>query len=306
MGEIATPDNMVLVAQAAERFGFESISVGEHLIYPADLERSLSQGPHRRAGHAKLGFDPSETANMEIFTTLSFVAAHTSTLRLQSGVVVLPYHMPFLLAKQAATLDVLSGGRFELGIGVGWLLNEFEVFKVPYDERGAITDEYLAILHALWNDQPFDGRYYQFPRVHSLPKPVQKPLPIVVGGAGRIARRRVAKFGHAWRPMTLPTVEEWSREREMLIEELEKVGRGIDEIVCHRNVGVDFGDGTTYDAGIPSGEVDKILERIQAWSDAGADVIWVTVGDYHYQDPKITVERLQWFSEEVMPQTANM
>jgi probable F420-dependent oxidoreductase len=131
---------------------------------------------------------------------LAWAAAATTTLRLATGIVILPQRNPVVLAKQVASLDVLSGGRVTLGIGVGYLEPEFRAVGANFEARGEVTDEFLAAMQHLWYDEvpSFHGRHVDFAAVNAQPRPVQRPLPIVVGGSSAPARRRAVTKGHGW------------------------------------------------------------------------------------------------------------
>jgi probable F420-dependent oxidoreductase len=140
---------------------------------------------------------------------------------------VLPYHNPVRLAKAAATLDVLSGGRLVLGVGVGAIEQEMQAMGTPFKERGAFTDEAIAVMRALWTQEPpsFDGRYSQFAGMPFSPKPVQKPfIPLVIGGVSRAAIRRAARLGDGWQPLGL-TPEALEEGMALLREEARACGR---------------------------------------------------------------------------------
>jgi probable F420-dependent oxidoreductase len=147
---------------------------------------------------------PEDAPIPDPLTWLSFVAAATQRIRLATGIVILPQRNPVYLAKEVATLDVLSGGRTILGIGIGWLREEFEVVGVPFEERGARADEICSALRTLWSPgaRAFEGKFYRWPPVHSNPKPVQPGgPPIVVGGHTKGAARRAARVGDGWFPV---------------------------------------------------------------------------------------------------------
>ena len=164
------------------------------------------------------------------FTILSYIAAVTTRIGLGTSVLVLPYHHPMRLAKAAATLDVLSGGRVILGVGVGVIAQELNAMGSPYAERGALTDEAIAIMQALWTQArpSHHGRVYRFSGMAFAPKPLQKPhIPILIGGVSRAAIRRAARLGNGWHPMAMPP--EVLRERMRYLEEqAQAAGR----IVC--------------------------------------------------------------------------
>jgi probable F420-dependent oxidoreductase len=134
---------------------------------------------------------------------LAFLAGCTEKVMLGMSVLVLPYRHPLYWAKVATTIDQLSRGRFVLGVGVGWMVEEFKALDIPFHERGAVSDEQLAVIQQLWgtNRSRFQGRYYRFEEIAFYPKPFQNPrIPIWVGGEGVRAQRRAASFGDAWFP----------------------------------------------------------------------------------------------------------
>jgi probable F420-dependent oxidoreductase len=223
MGPLATP---ALVAQAAttvEALGYDGVAIGEHLFYPKQIR---ARYPYRSDG--VLSVDPTADT-LEIFTTLAFVAAHTQRLQLLTHVVVLPYRSPLFTAKLAANVDFLSNGRLTLGVGVGWLRDEFEALGVDWHRRGQRTDEALAVLRCLFEgDGPFEGPTVSIPEAYFNPKPVQRPLPIWIGGMGPAALRRVARFGQGWAP--LASVEDVAAAKPALRAALEAAGRGAEHV----------------------------------------------------------------------------
>jgi probable F420-dependent oxidoreductase len=178
---------LVGLASRAEELGFDSVWVHDHVFNVGHVFERIGARPY---------YEP--------LTFLSYVAARTERIRLGTSVLVLPYHNPIRLAKAAATLDVLSGGRLTLGVGVGAIEQELRAMGTPFKERGAFTDEAIAVMRALWTqEQPsFEGRYSQFAGMPFSPKPIQKPsIPIVIGGVSRAAIRRAARVGDGWQPL---------------------------------------------------------------------------------------------------------
>jgi probable F420-dependent oxidoreductase len=185
-GTCADPATQRRVAVAAEEAGFESIWTGEHVAMP------LRDNP--------VPTDPS-TPFLDSLVTLAHVAAHTRRLRLGTGILVMPHHNPVLLAKALVTLDVLSGGRLIAGFASGYVAAEFAALGVSFRHRGAITDEYLQAIHALWTEEEprFSGRFAAFDGIRFEPKPAQRPHPpIVIGGHSSAALARAARFGNGW------------------------------------------------------------------------------------------------------------
>lgn len=195
-GPYTTPEGVVDVAVSAEAAGFESLWTVEHVIWP---ESYSSEYPYSPTG--KMPGDASSPLPDPLIW-LSFAAAHTSTIRLATGILIVPQRNPLVLAKTIATLDVLSGGRFDLGIGVGWLEEEFDALGVPFADRGARTDDYIAAMQALWasDNASYQGPFANFDNVTTNPKPVQGQVPIVVGGHSKAAARRAGRLGNGFFP----------------------------------------------------------------------------------------------------------
>jgi probable F420-dependent oxidoreductase len=186
-GACAFPKTAVAVAKAAEQAGFESLWTGEHVILP-DPQVPPSPVP---ADHPML--DPA--------IALAFVGAHTSKIKLGTGIIILPQRNPVVLAKELATTDVLTNGRLILGIGIGYLKPEFEAIGAPFDHKGPRTEEFLAAMIALWSmEKPaFEGKWVRFKGVNAMPRPVQKPHPeIVFGGHSADAFSRAARLAKGW------------------------------------------------------------------------------------------------------------
>ena len=186
-GASADPSVAIDLAQHAEAAGMESMWTGEHVVLPSPRQPPSPAEPDHPMLH------PS--------TVLAFLASKTSTIRLGTGIVLIAQRNPLVLAKEMASLDVLSKGRLILGVGAGYLHQEFAALGIPFHERGARSNEYIEIMRALWNqDQPaFDGRFYQFMDIDARPRPIQTGgPPIVVGGTSPGALRRAAKYGQGW------------------------------------------------------------------------------------------------------------
>lgn len=218
-GPVASrPDYVVAAGKALEERGFSHLWAAEHVV---NFEHYRSRYPYSDDGVPPFR---AETGILEPFTVLSFLAAHTREIQLGSGITILPQRNPVYLAKQAADVDVLSGGRLVLGVGVGWAAEEYEALGVSFDRRGARAHDYLQVIRSLWCDSvsSFEGEFYRLPACVQGPKPVRKPHPpIYVGGESDAALRRVAEFGQGWMgyrltPETLP--ERLHRLSAMLAE----------------------------------------------------------------------------------------
>lgn len=192
----ATPELLRAVCDGAEERGINRIWVGEHVVL---FDEYASSYPYAGDGRIPVGGD---TGLLDPFVTLSFLAAHTSTVRLGTAMCLVPQRNPVYTAKEVATLDWLSNGRVDLGVGVGWLREEFEALGVPWAQRGRRTDEYLGVLRALWEDDPssYMGELVTLPECRQHPKPFQRPVPIHVGGESDAALSRVARLAHGWVP----------------------------------------------------------------------------------------------------------
>src|SRR4051794_8390138 len=179
-GPMAQPEMAADLAQAAEELGFTSLWMPEHVVIPTEMKSLYPYSPDGKMSSTAMTVDSPDP-----LMWLAFVAARTSRIRLCTGVLVLARRSPLVVAKQAATLDVLSQGRAVLGVGSGWLAEEFAALDVPFLERGRRLDEYIKVLRALWHDEPttFHGEFVNFDSCLSLPHPVQAGgIPIVVGG----------------------------------------------------------------------------------------------------------------------------
>jgi probable F420-dependent oxidoreductase len=184
MGATSYPDALVRIAQAAETAGFDSLWAGEHHVLAESSSRI-----------------PATNRILNPVVALTFVAVHTRSVRLGTGILLLPQHQPLILAKELASLDVLSGSRLMVGIGVGWAEAEYEALGVPYRERGARADEYLAAMRAIWSEEKpaYHGRYVSFEGVQAFPHPVQQPTPpIVMGGRAPAVLRRTVEHANGW------------------------------------------------------------------------------------------------------------
>jgi len=196
-GETATPDALEALVTRGEACGFSSVVIADHIVFPVTIK---SKYPYTVSGAF-----PGQGDALEQLSLMAFIAGKTRALRLISSVMILPHRNPVVTAKMLATIDVLSKGRVTVGVGVGWLREEFEALGAPsFDRRGAVSDEYLRIFKTLWTQDPasFCGEFYRFESVRCLPHPVQQPHPpIWVGGHSKLALRRVARLGDGWHPV---------------------------------------------------------------------------------------------------------
>lgn len=210
------------VAGAAEATGFATLWVGEHVVM---VDQPASRYPYNEAGQIPV---PADADWLDPFVCLSFAAAATDTIRLATGILLLPEHNPVLVAKQAATLDVMSGGRFTLGVGIGWSQEEFTALGVPFAQRGERTVEYVRAIREIWrtDSASFSGCFLDFDSIRVYPKPVRgRSLPIVFGGNSDPALARVAAHGDGWYGFNLVGVDAVRDRVKTLREQCARAGR---------------------------------------------------------------------------------
>ncbi|WP_281019039.1 MULTISPECIES: LLM class F420-dependent oxidoreductase [unclassified Minwuia] len=196
-GPYVDPDPALELLQAAEEAGFDSAWTVEHTVVPAGYGSAY---PYAQNGKMAGGVEDLPLPDPLIW--MAYVAAGTSRIRLGTGILILPQHSPVHVAKQVATLDHLCGGRTLLGIGVGWLAEEFAALGQPFGTRGPRTDECVAALRALWGEQPasFQGEHVSFAPMYCVPRPVAGAVPIIVGGHSKAAARRAGRLGDGFFP----------------------------------------------------------------------------------------------------------
>lgn len=265
--ELVTGSGIARVAAAAEAAGFHGFGFTDH---PAPTQRWLEAG-----GHDAL--DP--------FVAMGFAAARTTTLRLIPNIVVLPYRNPFVVAKSGATLDLISDGRFILGVGVGYLKREFAALGVDFDERGKLFDEALEVIRGIWttDDFSYEGSHFTAKGITAHPRPVSRPHPpIWIGGNTAAARRRVTVHGDGWCPFPAPAVlAQTARTAEMSSDIL---GEGIDDL--RRRLEMEGRDPSTIDISFTNAEggspgdnafnADAYLSGVEKLAALG--VTWLQVG----------------------------
>ena len=271
LGRSADRKALITWAEEADRLGLHSGWVSDHIAWPRDIE---SKYPYTDDGSFPGGFDMPW---LDPLGTLMFVAARTEQLKLGTTVLILGYRPPVLTAKWMSTLDVLSQGRAILGVGVGWMREEFEVIGMPFDHRGARADEQLAVFSALFGeDTPsYEGEYYQFPEIGFSPKPIQEQMPIWVGGNSRAAYRRTAEHGHAFHAAFEPidtVIEEWRGVGQACDE----VGRSRDELALSVRMYLDPGSRMDPDVSI-QGSTQQMADTVGRWSDIGVSHILLDV-----------------------------
>jgi probable F420-dependent oxidoreductase len=247
---LADREYLATIGPLAEEVGFDSLWVAEHVVLFDDY---ASQYPYSPDGRIPAG---GESGMLEPFTALAFLAAHTQTIRLGTGICLLPQRNPVYTAKQASDVDWLSGGRLDLGVGVGWLAEEFRALDVPFEHRGSRCRSYVEVLKRLWCDpvSEYKDEFYELPACRMFPKPVQAPHPpLHFGGESRAALRRVADLGQGWYGFNR-SPEEARQGIAELTRMLDERGRARSEVqvsICPYLRGVTGDDVRRYeDAGV--------------------------------------------------------
>ena len=253
------PDAAARIGRAAEAAGFESLWVADHVVLPDPPVAGRPMAPDMRL------LDP--------IVSLTFLAAHTQRIRLATGVIILPQRQALVLAKQLASLDVLSNGRLIFGLGVGWCEPEMRSVGAPFPERGRVADDYLAAMRAVWA-QPkpsHKGPYVSFDGVQAMPRPVQTPVPIVVGGRTPPAYRRAVMQGHGWYGFGM-SVDDTQKVVAALRDTAKKHSRPAELGRLEISItppGYDVPDKATLDAYAATG-VDRLILRPRPEMDAAA------------------------------------
>ena len=267
---------LVDLAGRAEALGVDSVWVHDHVFNVGHVLERIGGRPY---------YEP--------LTLLSYVAARTSRVRLGTSVLVLPYHNPVRLAKTAATLDVLSGGRLVLGVGVGAIEEEMQAMGTAFKERGAFTDEAIAVMRALWTQEKptFDGRYSQFAGMPFSPKPVQQPsIPVVIGGVSRAAIRRAARLGDGWQPLGL-TPEALGQGMALLRDEARACGRDAAQIPVSLALSITASTPRRHALGT---EPAEIARTAQAFALLGVDTLVISATT---SDPRAARAALEMVGE---------
>lgn len=227
---VATPEYIEAFARGAEQRGFAEIWVAEHVVL---FDEHASPYPYDRSGRFPI---TGEAGLLDPFPTLGLLAAVTERIRIGTGICLVPQRNPVYTAKQVATTDWLSNGRFDFGVGVGWLAEEFAALDAPFDHRGSRTVEYLEVMKSLWCDESssYEGRFYALPECRQYPKPVQKPHPpIYFGGESDAALRRVARIGQGWYGFGLApaAAAERVKQLEQLCSERGRTRSDVDVVI---------------------------------------------------------------------------
>ena len=276
---IADAHALVDLAARAEELGVDSVWTHDHVFNVAHVLERIGNRPY---------YEP--------LALLSYVAARTTRVRLGTSVLVLPYHNAIRLAKTAATLDVLSRGRLILGVGGGAVENEMEAMGSPFKERGAITDESIDVMRTLWREEDprFDGRYYRFAGMKFSPKPVQRPIPLVIGGVSRHAIRRAARIGDGWQPLGM-SPDVLREGMDQLRAEIRACGRDAAQVPVSLALSLTEARPRRYALGSDARDVVRSAKEFAA---LGLDTLIISATT---SDPKEARASLEMVGAEVVP-----
>lgn len=277
-GPLASPEMITAIAQKGEALGFGTAYVNDHIVVPRDI---ASRYPYSEAGDWPGGrFGEA----MDILSMLAFLASATSSVRLLTSVMVVPYRHPVVTAKMIATIDVLSNGRITIGCGAGWMEEEFvAVGAPPFADRGKSTDEYLKIFREIWTSEvpAYEGAYASFSNIAAEPQPRQSPLPIWIGGESRPALRRTAALGDGWYPIgynprfPLDTLSRFKARLAVLHTEAEAIGRDPKSIALAYNSTWFTGPSEPVDVEgerrLFTGDIDCVRADLASLSELGVD-----------------------------------
>lgn len=277
---LGSRDSMIAIAQKAEELGYASLWTSDHILIPANR--------------------PEPFGNvLETFTTLSYLAGRTQTIRLGTGILVLPQRDPLLVAKQAATIHHLSGGRFTLGVGVGYIAEEYSFLRADFEGRGALADEYVQAIRALFEvDHPeYHGRHINFSEALFSPRP-QTPIPIILGGNSAAALRRAATLGDGWYGLRLsPDAAAGA------IGAMNQIGHKDDFTISLR---VQTRVGELVDGADPAatlhGDPEAIVEGLRRYREVGIEELVIEPFSSSFPDFR---EQMTRFADEVAPRLAD-
>jgi probable F420-dependent oxidoreductase len=295
-GRAASRNTLMQAAQQAEALGYDSVWAADRLVMPWKINTVY---PYSKEATFIV---PPDRPFFDTLTCLAFLAGCTEKIQLGMSVMVLPYRHPLHWAKIATTIDHLSTGRLILGIGVGWMEEEFAAMNAPFKERGKVSDEQLTLLKQLWTEEhiTFRGTYYQADDIAFNPKPYQKPrVPIWVGGEGKPAQRRAGIYGDAWFPYFVRiTPQELRRRFDNVRAEAKKGGRNPDDIAfaCCLPIELTQKDAPQEEDYL-KGSIPQVTAAIQKFIDVGVIHIGLQFMIPHYPERQEQIER---FAKEAL------
>jgi probable F420-dependent oxidoreductase len=296
-GRATGPDTLMEAARSAETQGFDAVWSADRVVTPWTIKTSYPYSENHEF------IVPPDRPFLDSFTCLAFLAACTEKIMLGISVLVLPYRHPLYWTRVAVSIERLSRGRLIMGVGVGWMEEEFEALGVSFKDRGRMTDEQLQILSSLWSEEhtSYEGQFYRFQDLAFYPKPVQQPrIPIWVGGEGIAAQRRTAKYGDAWFPYYVTiTPAELRAGYEHTLRMTAEAGRDPAQVklTCCRGIEVTR-EPVPQDESRLRGSPEQLVEALRAYRDIGVDHIALQFIVPRWPD---RVEQIERFAQEVMP-----
>jgi probable F420-dependent oxidoreductase len=296
-GRAAVPEVLTEAAQQAERLGFDSVWAAERMVNPWEMN---TRYPYKSND---TWFVPPESPFLETLTALTFLAGVTTNISLGSAVIVLPYRHPLFTARVATSIDTLSKGRLILGVGIGWMPEEFEALGVTFKDRAGMSEEQLQIFDLLWaRERPeFNGRYYHFDPVAVNPRPVQQPrFPIWIGGESEPAQRRAARHGDAWFSYFVKiSAKELAGRFAQLLQWAVEAGRGPDDVnlCCVRPIEVTAQPVAQEDDTL-RGTPEQLVEALRPYEAIGVEHMALQFMRGRWPERREQIER---FGREVIP-----
>ncbi|MDO8433687.1 MAG: LLM class F420-dependent oxidoreductase [Candidatus Binatus sp.] len=270
IGAGARPDTVLKTAETAERVGFSTLWVGEHVVL---FDAQDSKYPYTAGGEFPL---PGGADWLDPFITLTFAAAVTKSIRLATGICLVPEHNPLVLAKEVASLDRLARGRFALGVGIGWSAEEFAALGIPFERRAQRTREYIDVMRRLWSEDAtsFHGEFVNFDGAKSFPKPARGArLPIIFGGESGPALRRSAEYGNGWFGFNLDPNEAAAKIKRLreLLDQNSRDASEVEIIACPYTKKITAADVKRY----ASAGVDELVILANPPEDESRVAAWV-------------------------------
>jgi probable F420-dependent oxidoreductase len=296
-GKAASRKTLMEAAQQAESLGYDSVWSADRIIIPWEINTPY---PYSKQGSFIV---PPDRPFFEPLTCLAFLAACTENIRLGMSVMVLPYRHPLYWAKIATTIDQLSTGRLIMGVGVGWMNEEFSALGAPFKARGQVADEQLQLLDKIWQEEhiSFHGRYYNFEDIAFSPKPFQKSrIPIWVGGEGKHAQRRAGTYGDGWFPYFVRiTPNELARRFENVRRCARAAGRNPDQMTFACCLPIELtSKEVPQEPDYLKGSVAQVSEALQQFRAIGVCHIGLQFMVRHYPERQEQIER---FAKEALP-----
>jgi probable F420-dependent oxidoreductase len=296
-GRAASRKTLMEAAQQAEALGYDSLWSADRIIIPWEIKTTY---PYSKEATFIV---PPERPFFDPLTCLAFLAGCTENITLGMSVMVLPYRHPLYWAKIATTIDQLSTGRLIMGIGVGWMEEEFAALNAPFKERGKVSDEQLQVIDRIWRDEhiSFDGQYYRFKDIAFSPKPYQRPrIPIWVGGEGKLAQHRAGRYGDAWFPYFVRiTPKALAAGFDNVRTQARNAGRDADQITFACCLPIELTPrAVRQEEDYLKGSIPQVTEAIEKFIAVGVSHIGLQFMVPHYPQRR---EQIEHFAKEALP-----